>query len=174
MITVRQARIAEYDAVEDFYRDLIDSMRDSEYKPEWEMGVYPTEQILRNAISARTLYLAHLENNLVGVMIVNHDCEPEYEKVKWRIDAVKDEVAVIHLLGVSPAFQGKGIAKQMVSYVIEMCGKASLKAIRLDVLKKNTPAAKLYMSMGFQFTAALKMYYEDTGLTDFLLYELVL
>ena len=114
MITVRQAVIAEYEDVENFYRDLIASMRDSEFKPEWDMGVYPTEQMLKNAISEQTLLLAHLENNLVGVMIVNHDCEPEYENVKWRTDAAKDEVAVIHLLGVSPAYQGKGVAKQMV------------------------------------------------------------
>jgi len=174
MITLRRARMVEYDDVEKFYCELIDSLCDSEFKPDWKMGIYPTEKLLKNAINEQTLFLAHLENHLVGVMILNHASAPEYENVNWQINAKKDEVKVIHALGVSPSYQGKGIAKQIVSKIIEICKKNSIKAIRLDVLKKNIPAAKLYISMGFQFIALVKMYYEDTGLTDFLLYELVL
>lgn len=50
----------------------------------------------------------------------------------------------------------------------------NIKAIRLDVLGGNIPASKLYESMGFKYIETLKLFYEDTGLTDFLLYELVL
>jgi len=174
MITVRPAKADELDSVMDFYSELIESMRGSEFKPEWEMGVYPTEQLLKDAIESRTLFLAHLDSHLVGTMIMNHVWEPEYEKAKWRIEARNDEVMAVHLLGVSSAYQGRGIAKQMVSSLIEMCGKSSIKAIRLDVLKKNAPAAKLYASMGFRFIESVKIFYEDTGLTDFLLYELVI
>jgi len=166
--------LAEYDDIEKFYSGLIDSMEGSEFKPEWKMGVYPTEQLLKDAIREQTLFLAHLENSLVGVMIMNHNCEPEYKNVKWLTDAKENEVMIVHLLGVSPAYQGRGIAKQMVSSVIEKCGNDSLKAIRLDVLRKNTPAAKLYTSMGFKYIDSVKIFYEDTGLTDFLLYEFVL
>ena len=115
-----------------------------------------------------------MEDELVGVMILNHDYDPEYENVKWQIGACKDEIMVIHALGVSATHQGKGIAKQMVSGAIEICKRLAIKAIRLDVLKKNLPAARLYLSMGFQYIKSVKMYYEDTGLTDFHLYELVL
>ena len=174
MITLRQAQITDYDDVVNFYCALIDSMRDFKYKPEWKMGVYPTEEHLRDSIMVQTLFLAHLENNLVGIVIANHDCAPEYGNVKWQIDAKKDEVVVIHALAVKASFQGKGIAKQIVSNVIERCKKDAMKAIRLDVLKTNLPAAKLYLSMGFQFVESIKMYYEDTGLADFQLYELVL
>jgi len=174
MITVRQAQIDDYDDVEYFYCDLIDSMKESAYKPDWVMGVYPTERLLKEAISNETLYLAYLGNDLAGAMIVNHACEPEYETVKWQVDAKKNEVAIIHLLGVAPAFQGQSVARQMAAYVIEKCRKNAIKAIRLDVLKKNIPAAKLYLSAGFTYIDSVKIYYEDTGLTDFLLYELAL
>ena len=174
MITVRLAKMAEYDDVEKFYCELIDSMQNSEFCPEWVMGIYPTEQLLKEAIKVQSLYLAHLGACLAGVMILNHDYEPEYESVKWQTDAKKDEVMVIHLLGVSPVYQGRGIAREMVSYVIEKCRKDSIKTIRLDVLKKNIPAAKLYTSMGFQYIDSVKIFYEDTGLTDFQLYEFVL
>jgi len=173
-ITVRHAKAADYDDVERFYSDLIESMRDSEFAPEWKMGVYPTKQLLKDAIKEQALFLAYLENDLVGAMVLNHDCEPEYENIKWLADAKKHEVMVIHLLGVAPDYQGSGIARQMVAKAIEMAKNRSLIAIRLDVLKKNTPAAKLYTSMGFQYIDSVKIYYEDTGLADFLLYELIL
>jgi len=174
MITVSKAKMAEYSDVERFFCEMIDSMRDAEFKPEWEMGVYPTELLLRNAIQAQTLYLVHLKNRLVGVMVLNHDYESDYDKATWQLDLKKDEVMCIHLLGVLPSYHGRGIAKQMVSHAAQLCRREGAKAIRLDVLHKNIPAAKLYESAGFQHIDTIKMYYEDTGLTDFLLYELVL
>ncbi|QQB18031.1 hypothetical protein [Veillonella parvula] len=48
------------------------------------------------------------------------------------------------------------------------------KSIRLDVLKGNVPAEKLYSSMSFKYICTLPMYYEDTGLTDYEIYELSL
>ena len=174
MITVRKAEIAEYGKIEKFYRELINSMCDSKYKPEWEVGVYPTKRHLKNAIKKQTLFLAHQGESLAGVMILDHDCGPEYENVKWQKNLEKDEVIIIHLLGVSPSLQRKGVAKQMVSNIIEMYKKDSVKAIRLDVLKNNLPSAKLYLSTGFLHIASIKMYYEDTGLTDFELFEYLL
>jgi len=170
-IRIKPAQMAEYDIVETFYRTLIESMRDSEFSPEWEVGVYPTEKFLRDAITEQTLYLASLKESLVGAMILNHEYAPEYENVKWQIDAGRDEIMIIHALGVSARHQGRGIAKEMVSSAIEICKNSSFKAIRLDVLRKNIPAAKLYLSMGFKYIATIKIYYEDTGLTDFQLYE---
>jgi len=158
-IRIKPAQIAEYDIVETFYRILIESMRNSVFTPEWEMGVYPTEKILRDAITEQTLYLAYLRECLVGAMILNHEYAPEYENVKWQIDTGRDEIIFIHVLGGSAPYQGRGIAKQMVSYAIEMCKDNSFKAIRLEVLKKNIPAAKLYLSMGFKYIADIKIYY---------------
>jgi len=174
MVTIRQANIGELSDVALFYCDFIASMRGSEFKPDWEMGVYPTEQLLENAIAEQTLFLAHADSRLAGAMIINHECEPDYANAKWQTDSAKDEVMIIHLLGVAPACQGKGVAKEMVASVIEMCAKNSIKAIRLDVLKKNIPAIKLYMSMGFQYIDTVNIFYEDTGFADFLLYELAL
>ena len=47
-----------------------------------------------------------------------------------------------------------------------------MKAIRLDVLKGNAPAERLYTSLGFVYVDTLKLFYEDTGRVDFELYEL--
>ncbi|MCL1914462.1 MAG: GNAT family N-acetyltransferase [Eubacteriaceae bacterium] len=174
MLTVRQALLSECGYAVKFYCELIDSMRNAEFKPDWEMGVYPTEQLLQDSIEKQTLYFSFLDNCLVGAMILNNDSDFNRENVKWQIDAKTEEIMVIHLFAVSSSYQGKGIGRQMVANAIEICKNDAIKAIRLDVLKKNIPAAKLYLSTGFQYIDSIKMFYEDTGLADFELYELVL
>ena len=85
--------------------------------------------------------------------------------------ASAEEVTVIHALGVHPAFAGKGYAKQLVQFAIRAATENAQKALRLDVLKGNTPAEKLYAGMGFLYLHTLKMFYEDTGWTEYELYE---
>ena len=62
----------------------------------------------------------------------------------------------------------------MVQKAIDIAKETGMKAIRLDVLGGNIPAERLYQGFGFRYMATLKMYYEDTGWTDFKLYEYVL
>ena len=181
-MTIRRAKMAEYAGIERLYRKLIEALRGSEFKPQWEWGVYPTERMLKDAISEGTFWVAELNAEtdsgkaceLVGVMVLNHECAPEYVRANWRVEAGPDEVAVLHVLGVLPAYHGRGVAKQMIAHAAEICRRDGKKAIRLDVLEGNVPAARIYEAMGFEFVQDMKIYYEDTGVTDFLLYELVL
>ncbi|MCL2078342.1 MAG: GNAT family N-acetyltransferase [Oscillospiraceae bacterium] len=174
MILIKQALITQYDQVEEFYRNLIDSMQGVKHFPKWKMGIYPTEEQLKNAISAGTLYLSYYEDKIVGAMILDNNFSPEYSGAKWQITAEKHEIMIIHVLAVSTEFQGKGIAKKMVGFAIDLCKNRKMKAIRLDVMKENIPAAKLYIKAGFTLISTVEMYYEDTGRAVFDLYEIVL
>jgi len=171
MLVIRAARIAEFNEVRNFYDSVIDKMQDSEFKPGWEKGIYPTEKFLSDAINNQGLFVGTLNGKLVSAMVINHENAEGYEKAKWNIVATKEEVAIIHALGILPTYQGQGIAKQMVKEAILIAGANCEKAIRLDVLSSNIPAQKLYANMGFQYIDSLKLFYEDTGLTDYLLYE---
>ncbi len=46
------------------------------------------------------------------------------------------------------------------------------KAVRLDILGTNSVAESLYTSCGFQFVQQKIMFYEDTGWTEYKMYEL--
>ena len=67
--------------------------------------------------------------------------------------------------------RGKGRAKQMVRFAVDYARKNRHKVIRIDVLKGNRNAKKLYSGMSFRYLHTLPMFYEDTGWTDFELYE---
>lgn len=92
----------------------------------------------------------------------------------WPTAAEDSEVTVIHALGVDPELGGRGYGRRMVQFAIDTARENQQKVIRLDVLKGNVPAEKLYSGVGFQYLHTLQMYYEDTGWTDFELYEYAL
>ena len=47
-------------------------------------------------------------------------------------------------------------------------------ALRLDVLGGNVPAERLYTGQGFTYRGTVRMFYDDTGWTDYGLYEYLL
>ena len=163
-----------FDGIMEFYYDLIDTMQNTEFDPGWERDIYPTREFIQNSIQHGELFIVLLNDGIVGAMVMNHECADGYGSVQWKIKANKNEAVVLHTLGVSPRYQGKGVAKKMVAYAIKACAENGIKALRLDVLASNIPAQKLYAGMGFIYIDKIRIYYEDTGLMDFLLYELPL
>lgn len=168
---IRLAMAEEYESVKTFYYNLIDDMETMEYHPRWQKGIYPSEDALRTALENKEMYV-YVENyEIISAMRINHSATEGYSQIKWGIEAKEAETMLIHMLGVSLAYQGKGIAKEMVRYVIEKAKQEKQKTIRLDVLAGNIPAFKLYDSLGFQSVGEVMLFYEDTGLTNFTLYE---
>lgn len=173
-MVLRQAEDRDLDMVKTLYWEIIDSMKGVPFGPGWKKGIYPSDDFLYNAVHNRELYLLEDNQEPVAVMVLNHQWTQGYEKVKWAVQADRDQVMMIHALGLLRSCQGKGMGKLLVEEALKIAKENRQKAVRLDVLSGNIPAQRLYESMGFQYRETLKLYYEDTGLTDYLLYEFVL
>lgn len=171
---IEKAHIKQFEDVRFFYHSLIDGMQDSKYDIGWKKDIYPEPEFLMNSISKGELFVGLMNNQIIAAMIINHESNEGYNNFNWPTNANKDEVMGIHALGVHPEHAGYGYAKELVRYAIAYAKQNHQKAIRLDVLKGNVPAERLYSSMGFKYLHTLPMYYEDTGLTDYELYELPL
>lgn len=164
----------DFHEVQSFYWTLIEQMQDVEFHPGWEKGVYPADAFLKESLAAGELYALRADGKIIAAMVLNHQCNDGYNGTKWNVEAAVDEITVIHALGVLPQVHGQGVAPQMVEAAIQIAREKQQKAIRLDVLGGNIPALKLYEKFGFQYHRTVQMFYEDTGWTNFLLYELVL
>lgn len=171
MIRIKKATEEEYEKVRQFYHDVIHMLETLPYTPGWKVGIYPSDAYLQESISRGELMIGFLEDQIVTAMIVNHAWNESYEKADWPMKAGPEEITVIHALGVRPDFGGRGIAKEMVSWVMEHAGEHHQSVIRLDVLEGNLPAERLYAGLGFQYIDTLQMYYEDTGWTNYKLFE---
>lgn len=169
---IKRAEKEEYEQIRSFYDEVIDGFAGRDYHPRWEKDVYPDPRELRELLERGELVTGKLDGRIVAVMALNHECNEGYSRFDWPTRAEKEEVFVIHMLAVLPSYGRRGLAKEMVQYAIDTAAENGGKALRLDVLKGNLPANRLYESFGFQKLYTLNLFYPDTGWTDFELYEL--
>lgn len=174
MLNIRTADIADYDNVRDFYYDMTDELEHAEYSPQWKKDEFPTQEYLLGAIKNNELYIGEIDGRIASCMVINHEYSEGYRDVKWSVEASDQELLIIHLLGVRRMYSGQGIARQMIGKVIDFAREKNIKAIRLDVIEENVPAAIVYTRLGFKYIETIKLYYEDTGWTDFKMFEYII
>lgn len=172
--SIRLARREEFEAVRAFYHAVTDALARAEFSPGWKKDIYPSPEDLRGALEAKQLYVGEIGERIVAAMTVNHECNEGYAKVSWPTEAAPEEVTLIHALGVHPAVSGQGLGKALVRFVMTLAQQGGQKALRLDVLAGNLPAERLYTGLGFRYVDSQQMFYEDTGWTQYDLYEYVL
>ena len=160
MIIVK-AEPDQFQAVREFYFDVIDGIGDSGDSVGWKKDIYPAPDFLKESICNSELFIVEEDGIIIGSMVLNHLYNDEYRKIHWPTQANDSEVMVIHALGVRPTHREKGCAKQMVQFAINYAIDKQQKAIRIDVLKGNLAAKRLYSGMGFRYIQTLQMYYED-------------
>ncbi len=90
----------------------------------------------------------------------------------WSIACAPDEVLIPHALAVNPKLQGNGVGRLVVEKIVALAKARHKKAVRLDVLSACKAAERLYTRCGFQFVEAKDMFYEDTGWTEYKMFEL--
>lgn len=171
---IRIAEIEEFEAVRDFYWETIDLMEGRTDTVGWKKGIYPSDQFLKESIENGELYVIKEEGGYIAGVVINSKWNEGYEGLPWSIDCAREEIMVPHALAVHPALHGQRIGTAVVEDILSIARERGIKTVRLDILGGNTAAEQLYLDMGFQFVQAKDMFYEDTGWTEFLMYELVL
>jgi ribosomal-protein-alanine N-acetyltransferase len=106
------------------------------------------EHFLREMMNpcAHALVL-HCEHRLLGYMVF------------WMIC---DEVHLLKLV-VHPEFQGSGLGKRLMAFLIQFVCSHGVKWVGLEVRRSNQAALALYRSLGFEERRVRKGYYRDTS-----------
>ncbi len=79
------------------------------------------------------------------------------------IGQIAADEAEILSIGVSPEWQRRGIARQMVEGLIRAARRAEVKRLYLEVAADNNAAIRLYEGLGFSAAGRRKAYYERAG-----------
>lgn len=155
-----------------FYDSVTQHLEKHINYPKWSYGQYPSAESVKNAVCANEQYICLDNGSIVGAFILNDNPMGNYEAVGWSKNLKRGDYLVIHTLATDPSRRKKGIGKFMADYCINTAKKYNYKALRLDVVPSNTPARKLYESMGFKLAGEADL---ERGIADieyFALYEL--
>ena len=161
-------------ALLDFYQLVINETEDMPVHAHWVYGQHPTEDMIANYVRQGNMYCLEDGTDMIAAVAVTPFQTEDYHGIGWQIALKDDEVAVVHILAVNPRFQNRGCAKAIMREVISLAHSKGLKAVRLDALACNTPAHRLYESLGFQKRDVRRWYAENTGWFDFYLFEYLL
>jgi ribosomal-protein-alanine N-acetyltransferase len=77
----------------------------------------------------------------------------------WRI---LDEAHLLNL-AVDPEARRKGIARRLLTGMLDVCASEGGRSVWLEVRPSNSAALELYQEMGFKHIGRRPLYYSDTG-----------
>ena len=164
----------QFEQLTQFYRDAIDHTPEMERFGRWIYGLHPTDGMILDYIRSASMFTVEDKGELLCAFALTPSQGSDYHDTCWGRALADDEVAVVHLLCVNPRFQHQGIGHQAMELAVDLARKMGKKAIRLDALACNTPAQRLYESLGFQRRGTAHWFADNVGWTDFYLYELLL
>lgn len=165
---------AVIDEIEALYNDLNDYLACTINYPGWGRGSYPVRVQAENGVETKTLYIARVENKIVGSIILNHTPDYKSGPVRWEIRARDEEALYIHTLVVHPDYMKNGIGRLLLEFAYDLAMKEDMKAIRLDVYENNIPAIRLYEKLGYKHRDTIDLGLGGYGLDWFKLYERVI
>ena len=164
----------QFEQLTQFYRVAIDHTPDMGRFGRWIYGLHPTDDMIRDYIHSGVMYTCGQDHEIHCAFALTPSQGSDYHDTCWGLALADDEVAVVHLLCVNPQFQHQGIGHQTMELAMDLARKMGKKAIRLDALASNTPAHRLYESLGFQRRGTAHWFADNVGWTDFYLFELPL
>lgn len=155
----------------ELYRQVVARLIANVNYPKWSRE-YPCRESIRDCIQKGEQFMCLEEGKLVGAVVLNENPGGRYEAGEWTRSLAPGEYLVIHTLAVAAQFSGMGIGGKMVDSCIEYARKHPYKAVRLDVVPENIPAAHLYKKKGFVFAGTRDLERNIPDIPVFDLYEL--
>lgn len=139
--------------------------------PKWT-SEHPSDRGVSDAVRKGEQYICLDHDELLGALILSEDPEGYYEAGAWSAPLNRGEYLVIHALAVDPDFNRQGIGSFMVEECISVARRKGYRAIRLDIVPDNLPAARLYEKHGFVYVSTVDLRRNIEDIPVFSLYEL--
>ncbi len=160
-----------FEAVVQMYAQVLKNLEETVNYPKWSKE-HPSKEYIFDSISRGELFVCVENDKILGAAVLSENPEGAYELGDWKKELSRGEYLVIHTLATSTENKRKGVGSFMVDGCIAYAKANGYKAVRLDVLKENTPAINLYKNKGFTFAGRRDLLRNIDYIEDFDLYEL--
>jgi len=161
----------DLETVKRHYINVIENTPEIEKYARWVYGKHPTDEGLRSYIENGEMYLLMDQDTVAGMVAIVMHQGVDYETVSWAEKLGNDQVATLHILAVCPEYRGRALGSTILELAEELAKQQGKRAMRLDVLESNLPAQRMYEKAGYVYRGKQRWYAENTGWTNFLLYE---
>ena len=173
-IRVRRAETGDLDGIEELYGRAGDAEEGRLDGSRWKRGVYPLRQDAQEGLEAGALYIAELDGQIAGSVILRREQDSAYRQASWQL-SFEVPVFVVHTLAVDPAYRHRGVGRALLRHAAEMGREAGLQAIRLDVYEENRTAIGFYEACGYHCCGRIDLGLEEVyGLKWYYAYEKLL
>ena len=172
-MNLRKAKACEAPNILKFYEDIIESIRNSEFKPKWNEK-YPDLDYIKTSIEKEELYVCCNMDKIISSFILNNAFDNNYSSVKWQINANPSEIFIIHTFAINSHNRSKGLSSKILNEIKKIAHKNNVKTIRIDIIDGNTGAEKVFEKLGFKYITTVEINHHIIGLQNFKLYEYVL
>ena len=108
---------------------------------------YPSESIFRKDIQLKRLFIKIKEGELIGVIALCKDKDPEYNEVEWITPDGNN--LYVHRLAVHPDMQGQGYARELMDFTEQYAREKQYSSIRLDTFSQNPRNQRFYEQRGY-------------------------
>ena len=115
---------------------------------QWQDG-YPTREIIEQDIALKRNYVVEYNGVIVAALSVAFDGEPTYSTIyrgEWLRQA---PYAVVHRIMVADAMKRKGVAREILAFVEELCAERGVSDIRIDTHRDNRPMRNMLKKLGY-------------------------
>jgi len=134
-LNFERAKLGEAAAVQAAYREIIDYLAATVDYPHWHSENHPGSDLVAEWVSTGNLYVARGEasGGIAGLVALDHNAPGGYADAAWGIEAAREQVLIVHGLGVTPRFQHRGVARFLIDQIIGVARKRGCLVVRLDV-----------------------------------------
>lgn len=115
---------------------------------QWQDG-YPTRELISSDILGEINYIVECNGVIASTAVISFDGEPTYAKIKGKGWINENRYAVVHRIAVADEFRRKGIAREILYYVEELCAERGVTDIRIDTHRDNRAMRSLLKKMGY-------------------------
>jgi ribosomal protein S18 acetylase RimI-like enzyme len=106
----------------------------------------PSEQKIKQYLKKGTVFLAKLEKNIAGVMVLMPISPASMEIMNLAVDE---------------KFRGKGIAKQLIAHAKQACADQNMDFLEIGTGNSSLDQLALYQKCGFRMKKVIENYFID-------------
>ena len=126
MVKIKLAELRDLDRVKEIAEACAKKMIEDNIF-QWNED-YPSKEIFREDIKNNALFVARINSEIVGCIMLSSYKDDVYKNIKWISE--DNNNLYIHRLAVHPRFQKKGIARKMMDYAEAFAKSKNYKSLR--------------------------------------------